>query len=438
MTITRTMRLAAVPLAAIACTGARAATQISILFHFPATGDFASGANPQAGLTAGPDGSLYGTTSVGGNSNCDCGTVFRLTPPALGQTKWTQTVLHSFQGYPNDGQAPLANLTVDSQGNVYGTTLLGGPSQAGTVFMLQNGGSGSWTETVLHAFSITDGQFPYGSLAFDGAGNLVGTTALGGSANQGTLFALQPVGANSPLTVLHDFAGGKDGGQPYSGVTFDAKGNLYGTTSSDGITDASGGTVFQLTPGGTPTVLHVFTDITDKCCTKSGGLLTQDGGIPYGNLALDAAGNIYATTEEGCESADGGGVFKLAPPVAGASSWTETTLHCFIGNSNLNKHIDGFEPMGGVLIDAKGNLYGTTVGGGTIGFGAVYKLIPPVAAKKVWKEQLLLSFNGGSDGTDPFGNLIADTAGNLYGTTIAGDPLNANTMQIGGVYRLTP
>jgi uncharacterized repeat protein (TIGR03803 family) len=100
--------------------------------------------------------------------------------------------------------------------------------------------------------------------------------------------------------------------------------------------------------------------------------------------------------------------------------------------------VDGFEPQGGVLIDAAGNLYGTTVGGGTVSAGAVYKLIPPAAGKKIWKEQLLLSFDGGPDGIFPFGNLIADTAGNLYGTTIAGDPVNANSMQIGGVYRLTP
>jgi uncharacterized repeat protein (TIGR03803 family) len=434
----RTMRLAAALLAASACTGAYAASQISVLFGFPASGENPSGANPETGLVAGPDGSLYGTTIYGGTSNCNCGTVFRLTPPGPGQTAWTQTVLHSFQGYPNDGEAPLASLTVDSQGNIYGTTLLGGPQQAGTVFELQNGGNGSWTETVLHSFSIADGQFPYGSLTFDSNGNLFGTTALGGSANQGTLFEMQPAGVNSTLTVVHNFAGGKDGAQPYTGVTFDPSGNLYGTTSSDGLTDVLGGTVFQIAPGGTPTVLHVFTDIIDKCCKRNGKLFKQDGGVPIGNLTLDTAGNIYATTQQGCEGADGGGVFKLAPPAPGKTEWAETTLHCFVGTSNLNKQQDGFQPTAGVLIDAAGNLYGTTESGGTIGAGTVYKLSPPTGGKKKWTEQLLISFNGGSDGIFPFGNLVADTQGNLYGTTMAGDPVNVNAMQIGGVYRLTP
>src|SRR5580698_7203024 len=114
MKYVRTMRLAAALLAASACTGAYAASQISVLFGFPASGDNPSGANPETGLVAGPGGSLYGTTIYGGTSNCNCGTVFQLTPPGPGQTTWTQTVLHSFQGYPVDGQAPLASLTVDS------------------------------------------------------------------------------------------------------------------------------------------------------------------------------------------------------------------------------------------------------------------------------------------------------------------------------------
>ncbi len=435
MVRTQTMRLAAVLLALSAATGA--AAKESVLYSFPAHGINASGANPSAGLVAGPDGNLYGTTASGGNSNCNCGTVFQLAPPAAGQTAWTQTVLYSFQGYPNDGQQPRASLVLDSQGNIYGTTLLGGASQSGTVFMLQNGGSGTWTETVLHQFDGTDGQLPFDTLTLDGAGSLYGTTSLGGGANQGTLFKLQVAGVNSTLTVLHDFTGGKDGGQPYSGLIFDASGNLYGTTSSDGLTDAVGGTVFQLAPGGTETVLHTFTDITDRCCKKNGGLFKQDGGFPYGNLTFDTAGNLYGTTVFGCTSSGGGAVFKLAPPAAGESEWTETLPHCFVGNSNLNPHVDGSSPMGGVLIDAAGNLYGTLEGGGTIGFGAVYKIAPPAPGKKDWKETLLLSFNE-ANGAGPFGSLIADTQGNLYGTTNTGTDLGPNARQIGTVFRLTP
>jgi uncharacterized repeat protein (TIGR03803 family) len=435
MTRTPPMRLAAACLAAFSLTQAHAA-KISVLFRFPAKGINADGASPMAGLVAGPDGNLYGTTAEGGDSNCNCGTIFQLAPPAAGQTKWTQTVLYSFQGYPNDGQLPLASLVIDKNGNLYGTTQFGGASQSGTIFMLQNN-AGSWTETILHQFAGPDGQLPYSSLTFDSAGNLYGTTSLGGSANEGTLFELQPAGVNSTLTVLHDFAGGKDGGQPYSGVIFDSQGNLYGTTSSDGITDASGGTVYQLTPGGTATVLHSFSDISDRCCKKNGGLFTQDGGFPYGNLALDTAGNIYGTTVFGCTSSQGGALFQLSPPAAGKTKWTETLPHCFVGNSNLNKHVDGSSPMGGVVIDEAGNLYGTTEGGGTTGDGAVYEVSPPAAGKKAWKERLLLSFDS-ADGGGPFGTLIADTQGNLYGTASFGAPISENSLQIGGVFRITP
>ena len=435
MTRTITMRLAAACLAAFSVGHAFAAKE-SVLFRFPAKGINAAGASPMAGLVAGPDGNLYGTTAAGGDSNCNCGTIFQLAPPSAGQTAWTETVLYSFQGYPNDGQLPRGSLAIDKKGNLYGTTQFGGASQSGTIFMLQNS-CDSWTETILHQFAGPDGQLPYSTLTFDSAGNLYGTTSLGGSANEGTLFKLQVAGADSTLTVLHDFAGGKDGGQPYSGIIFDSQGNLYGTTSSDGLTDAAGGTVYQITPGGTATVLHSFTDISDRCCKKNGGLFKQDGGFPYGDLARDAEGNIYGTTLFGCTSSQGGSLFRLAPPTAGKSEWTETLPHCFVGNSNLNKHVDGSSPMGGVVIDSAGNLHGTTEGGGTIGDGTVYEVSPPPAGKKKWKEQLLLSFNS-ADGGGPFGNLIADTQGNLYGTASFGAPISENAMQIGGVFRVTP
>jgi uncharacterized repeat protein (TIGR03803 family) len=175
----------------------------------------------------------------------------------------------------------------------------------------------------------------------------------------------------------------------------------------------------------------------DRCCRKGGGLLKQDGGLPSGSLTFDAAGNLYGTTVFGCTSAGGGTVFKLAPPLPGKSEWTETLPTCFVGDSNLSPVPDGFAPMGGVLIDAAGNLYGTTVSGGASDFGAVYKLAPPAPGKKKWKKTLLVSFDE-TNGSGPFGSLIADTQGNLYGTTVSGTNLGPNAKQIGTVFQVTP
>jgi uncharacterized repeat protein (TIGR03803 family) len=414
-----------------AASSGHAASKETVLYSFSGTGTNADGARPAAGLVAGPDGSLYGTTSDGGASICSCGTVFRLTPPAQGQTKWTETVVHSFQGYPNDGAAPFASLIFDQSGNLYGTTLIGGAAQSGTVFMIAGATGSNPTETTLYAFTgtATDGQLPFASLTLDANGALYGTTSFGGAADQGIIFKLQVAGGNSSLSVLHSFAGGSDGGQPFAGVTFDGSGNLYGTTSSDGMSGWSGGTVFQLTPGGTETVLHSFTDII------IGG--PYDGGIPFGNLTLDASGNVYGTTLIGGhgniegEATNAGTVFELAPPSGQSSTWTETLLHSFSGPK------DGSSPVGGVLFDTAGNLYGTTTSGGAEANGTVYELTPPAAGRKVWKQTTLKAFEEYPDGGSPNGTLIADEQGNLYGTTQFGTN-SAKSYEVGTVFELAP
>jgi uncharacterized repeat protein (TIGR03803 family) len=432
-------RYAIAVLALSAATQSQAVPVETVLYSFSGTGTNPDGARPMTGLVAGPDGNLYGTTSEGGDSTCTCGTVFRLTPPPQGQTKWTETVVYNFQGYPNDGQAPFATLIFDQAGNLYGTTLLGGAAQSGTVFMIQGATGPNPTETLLYQFAgpAADGQFPYAGITLDTAGALYGTTMLGGTKDQGMVFKL----SGGALSVLHNFAGGKDGGQPFGGVIFDPNGNLFGTTSSDGTSGWSGGTTFRLAPNGTETVLHRFTDVI----IGGGRGDPFDGGIPIGNVTLDAAGNVYGATEIGGsgniegESTNAGTVYKLAAPKSGGSKWKETLLHSFNGNTGNALTTDGANPMGRLLMDAAGNLYGTTFAGGQSdsAAGTAFELSPGKSGKSAWTFATLYSFSGYPDGGGPIGNLIADTQGNLYGATSYGTT-SPNSYQVGTVFQLTP
>jgi uncharacterized repeat protein (TIGR03803 family) len=272
-------------------------------------------------------------------------------------------VLYSFCSWTNctDGRQPQAGLIFDAAGNLYGTTAFGGyyglQTGYGTLFELTPAGGGSWTEQVVHNFNhdFTDGDEPYAGLIVDAAGNLYGTTSGGGTIGYGTVFELTPTGGGTWTEVLHSFGDGTDGLYPWAGLIFDAAGNLYGTTSEGGTYD--GGTVFELTPaaggGWTEKVLHSFGN-------------GNDGAYPhYAGLIFDAAGNLYGTTSGG-GTYGGGTVFELTP--AGGGSWTETVLHSF-GNGT-----DGAEPYAGLVFDAVGNLYGTTLGGGTYNYGTVFEL----------------------------------------------------------------
>jgi uncharacterized repeat protein (TIGR03803 family) len=277
-------------------------------------------------------------------------------------------------------------------------------------------------EKVLHNFNNdgTDGYYPEVGLIVDAAGNLYGTTTAGGAYNSGTVFELTPAaGGGWTETVLHNFGNGTDGATPYAGLIFDAAGNLYGTTQYGGTYGV--GTVFELTPAGggswTEKVLYSF------------NLNGTDGAVPEAGLIVDAAGNLYGTTYFGGTYLYGT-VFELTP--AGGGGWTEQVLHSFNNNG-----ADGSLPAAGLIFDAAGNLYGTTVNGGTgsncvLGCGTVFELTP--AAGGGWTEQVLHSFNNnGADGSTPFAGLIFDAAGNLYGTTFAG-----GTYGYGTVFELTP
>ena len=304
----------------------------TVLYSFAGQAD---GENPYAGLVRGTGGYLYGATLYS-QDNVSYGTVFKVSPSG------THTVLYTFSGGA-DGADPYGeNLIFDRSGNLYGTGYSGGTYEHGVVFELTAAG----TETALYSFTGgLDGDRPYAGVIRDRLGNLYGTTLQGGAFGLGTVYMVTPSGTE---TVLHDFAGGSDGATPYAGLVLDRTGNLYGTTSRGGSSNA--GTVFKVSRSGSEIVLYSFT----------GG---ADGNQPVAGLIFDRLGNLYGTTPGG--GAFGvGTVFKLSP------SGTETVLYSFTGGA------DGNEPFSGLVIDGQGILYGTTVGGGAFGVGTVYRVTP--------------------------------------------------------------
>ena len=374
-----------------------------VLYSFQGGTD---GANPSISLIADTVGNLFGTTSDGGTGPCTggCGTVFELTPGPGGQ--WTKSVIYSFQG-GTDGVAPAAGLIFDQAGNLYGTTVVGGKDLDGTVFKLTPSGGG-WTETVLHSFSDKkDGSYPTASLIFDNAGNLYGTTLFGGHSHGGAVFKLSLSGGVWTETLLHSFTGRKDGIDPAAALIMDQNGVLYGTTM--------GGTLFRLTPPAARRTKWMF-----KTLYAFG-----NGPLSNGTLFGGKSGELYGTQQFGVGPANAGAVFELAPP-AKHGAWTETTIYQFNGG------IDGLYPYGGVIGDGAGNLYGTTSGDGQTSFGTVFKLTPPKQGSS-WTKTTLYAFGGGSDGAGPGASLIFGSGGVLYGTTAGG-----GTSGNGTVFEIVP
>jgi uncharacterized repeat protein (TIGR03803 family) len=373
----------------------------------------ADGAFPWTQLTRDAAGNIYGTTTEGGDGKgvctsffSGCGTAFKLSKS--GKLMW----LHSFNS--KNGLGPMAGLLPDAAGNLYGTTVLGGDTNCyqygcGTVFKLDLTGK----ETMLHKFSGTpDGEDPEALLVEDVAGNLYGTTYLGGVFhNAGTIFKMDDKGDE---TVLYSFCtqtNCTDGQFPYPGVILDATGSVYGAAFSGGDSDA--GVVYKLDTTGKETVLYSFSG-------------TSDGSHPVSVLLADAAGNLYGTTEYGgnfqanCAQSGCGVVFKLSPQSDGI--WKETTLYAFCSETSC---ADGYAPLAGPLVrDSAGNLYGTTEFGGTStncngeGCGVVFKL------DTSGQETVLHSFTLGADGGGPATGLTMDKPGNLYGVAVAGGDMN--------------
>jgi uncharacterized repeat protein (TIGR03803 family) len=332
-------------------------------------------------------------------------------------------IIYSFTG-GSDGSFPHAGVIRDTAGNLYGTTYDGGgdkcaPLGCGTVFRIAPDG----TETLLHSFvGGRDGAWPWDRMIRDKDDNLYSTTITGGKAGCsnsggcGTVFRVAPDGTE---TVLHAFAGGIDGQFPYAGLAMDAKGNLYGATEFGGTgyygcTDGFGsGTIFKITADGREKVLHSFTGSPDGC-------------LPYGQLIMDTAGNLYGTTAYGgssdCPPLSCGTVFRLAPDGA------ETVLYSF------RDAPDGETPESRLTMDATGNLYGTTVYGGAAGAGAVFMVAPDGTEKVLYS---FCSQPSCADGFLPYAGLYRDRKGYLYGTTGYG----GNTSCVNGcglVFKLAP
>jgi uncharacterized repeat protein (TIGR03803 family) len=372
------------------------------------------GATPTAGLTLDAQGNMFGTTAVGGNlaecSGQGCGTVFMMDP--LGN----ETVLYSFTG----GYAePSSSLVLNAQGDLYGTTAAGGTDDFGTVFKVDAAGN----ETTLHNFTGTngDGINPIGGLVPDGRGNLYGTTNLGGSRTQcggsgcGTVFRIDAQGNEQ---VLYSFVGitpdKVDGSEPSAGLVLDALGNLYGTTTGGGNTGCDiGGANY----GGCGTVFKLDTAGNETLLYKfTGG---ADGGNPFAGLVMDATGNLYGTTAN--DGATGGGtVFKLD------ATGKLNVLYNFPETA-----WDGVRPQE-LVMDPQGNIYGTTWNGGLVSNGTVFKM------DATGKETVLHSFlTAAGDGSSPVGSLAIDAQGNIYGTTEMGGASHDRSLS-GTVYKLAP
>jgi len=313
-----------------------------------ARGSF-DGELPFTTLVQGSDGIFYGTTELGGAHGA--GIVFQVTPDGI------EAVLHSFGGTQNgapDGAFPQAGLIQGSDGNLYGTTAGGGATQAGTVFEITPLGQ----ETVLYSFgaggNLQDGLSPRAGLVQAVDGNFYGTTVAGGINDDGTVFELTPDGAE---TVLYSFSYGgdsADGEEPAAALIQGSDGNFYGTTTYGGVNDS--GTVFQLAPLGSETVLHSF--------GVKGG---SDGAYPVAPLIQASDGNFYGTTTGG-NPAGTGTVFQIT------ADGTETVLYSFAAG---NGSTDGANPHASLLQADDGNFYGTTDGGGEYGAGSIFELTPP-------------------------------------------------------------
>jgi uncharacterized repeat protein (TIGR03803 family) len=313
----------------------------------------------------------------------------------------------------DEGEYADTDLETDSAGNIYGTTVLGGDFGGGTVFQLRPTPDG-WVHTVLYSFTGgADGGEPYKGVTLDREGNLYGTAVTGGSGNCeggcGVVYKLTNSGGTWNQKVIHAFTGGDDGSGPGARVTVDRGGNIYGMTPTGGVNGL--GTIYKIHQAGDAwnfTVIHPFTGGADGGSGSAGRMILRKGRL-YG--AATTGGNYGS-----------GVVFELTP--AGVGGWHFKTIYSFHGQP------DGSFPYGALLFDHLGNIYGTTYYGGDNGIGAVYKLSPRPVGE--WDENVIYSFQEGSDGNSPISNLVFDSAGNLYGTTSEGG------LGSGTIFKLSP
>jgi hypothetical protein len=437
-------------LCTFACTLASTASvewKEKVLYSFQGGTD---GAVPTGAIVFDKAGNLYGATNQGGATNCSpiayCGTVFQLTPPAKPGDAWTETVLYIFKGKKfNDGDYPQGGLVSDSAGNLYGTTgyggtgdcvLLGITGGCGTVFELsppQRKG-GAWTESILYSFpTAKQGYVAFGDLVFDSAGNLYGATLFGGGHGTtcdifyqycGAIFELSP-----PKTK-----GGKWKERTLHGF----KGGTDGANPNGGLVLDGKGNVYGTTYIGGYNCPHnsgqgCGTVFELKAPTQKGGAWAEtilhrfnpeksDGDLPMAGLIMDGKGNLFGTTS--------GTIFQLAPPSTKSGRWKETILSTF-------NNYEAYDPAGALIFDPNGNLYGTTQYA-KASSGTVFRLKPPVDRSRKWTFDILYGFTGSPDGAIPAANLIFDKDGNLYSTTTKGGTGTCSFYGCGTVFQISP
>jgi uncharacterized repeat protein (TIGR03803 family) len=441
---------------------ASAAWKEKVLYSFQ--GGTNDGSYPYGSVIFDKQGNLYGVLQDFGGDSCaplggECGAVYRLSPPAQKGGSWTETLLYEFQGKgANDGESPNSGLIMDKLGNLYGLTAYGGTGNClllglaagcGTVYEIsppkQKGGA--WTETILYSFpSATQGYVPIGDLVFDSAGNLYGSTLFGGTKGTtcdpdyggqcGVVFEISPPkkkGGAWTQKVLHNFAGiasGKqngDGAEPNGGLVLDKQGEIYGTSYYGGYncphnSNQGCGTVFKLVPptkqagAWTQKALHIFKD-------------APDGGGPAAGVVFDRKGNLYGTTiGGGGGNPPSGTAFEL---ILGANgSWTERIRHSFQEGN------DGGQPRSSPIFDSTGNLYGTALGGQS-NRGVVFRLTPTKHGN-AWALRVLYNLGGSPDAAYPEAALVIDASGNLYSTTAGGGTGSCGYGGCGTVFEVMP
>jgi uncharacterized repeat protein (TIGR03803 family) len=379
-------------MAAVCAQSAQAAAPAPI-YTFQAGND---GSFPRGGVIQDPKGNLYGTTTSGGAGHN--GVVYELKKGKGGS--WTQSTLYAFTG-GDDGSNSQAGLLRDAKGNLYGTTYAGGADGYGVVFELSppKKGSQTWKHKTLWTFTGgNDGGEPTGTLIMDSAGNLIGTSGEGGTGVVGTVFELSPPAAGQKdwtQTVLYNFTGNADGGEPYGRMLLASDGNLYGTTAGYG--QFNYGNVFKLAANGGGgwdfSVLHSFAGGSDGEVPRDGLIQGPDGTL-YGDTAGfdNSYGNVFSLNTDGS-------AYSVLWEVAGGQG--------FEGNG----------PWQSLSMDAAGALYGATYGDGESASGEIFKLTPPKKDSKPWKAEVLLAYQGNSAGEFPYTNVLVGTDGKLYWTS---------------------
>lgn len=364
------------------------AQTLTKLYSFP---KHSQGILPVTGVIFDRSGDLYGTNFTGGTGGL--GTVYELSPSADGT--WTEKTLYSFGSVPDAG-LPYGRVVLDAVGNLYGVTYQGGTYNSGAVYELSPSSNGNWTEDILYSFSNgLDGAYPQSPLVFDLAGNLYGTAAGGGTNHCGTVFELSPNNGAWAFQVLYRFGSSGDGCDPVGNLVFDQQGNLFSTTADGGSSGT--GTVFELQPlsggGWQESVLYSFPGLAE----------------PFSGVLIDKAGNLYGTGRKDGQY-NAGTVFELSPNSDG--TWTRTVLYSFRGLASG----DGATPTGNLLFDKGTDIWGATGygGDGTLcgkGCGTIFHLSPNPDGS--WKE---VHVDLPANSAYPYGSLVFDQHGNLYGT----------------------